>query len=268
MELVPFRHAYIDAFLRSAVAEGWITDEWELDFLLKSYPEGCFVVLDAGQPTGFITAIKYAQSAWIGNLLVLPAFRRRGLGMALMEQVLRRLETSGTETVWLTASADGAGLYRTLGFSRIDRVLRWRGVGVGTVNSIRPVSSAAAVCIDSLGWGDFRRLIFAAMPHAGSFFMTEDAFLIQTATDRGQHIGPWGAASPKAAAALLDAAMYGEGPSVELFLDSPETSHAAGEILSARGFTVCGSTLLMFKGSVPHYRPEYIYSLASMGSYG
>jgi hypothetical protein len=98
--------------------------------------------------------------------------------------------------------------------------------------------------------------------------MAEEAFLVQTATDRGQHIGPWGAASPSTAAALLETAMNGEGPPVEIFLDSPERNHAAGEILSERGFAVCGSTLLMCKGRVPQYRPEYVYSLASMGSYG
>jgi ribosomal protein S18 acetylase RimI-like enzyme len=153
MECVPFIGTHIEHFLCSAKAEEWITAEWELEFLLKSYPEGCFAFLDAGQPTGFITAIKYANSAWIGNLLVLPDFRRRGLGRALMEQVLSRLETSGIETVWLTASADGAHLYRTLGFTRIDRVQRWRGVGVGTVNSIRPVSPAAAVLYRQPGVG-------------------------------------------------------------------------------------------------------------------
>ena len=268
MDFVPFRHAYIDAFLRSAAAEGWITAQAELEFLLKACPDGCLVQLSEGMPVAFITALRYEHSAWIGNLLVMPGFRRQGLGRALMEEVLRRLEASGTETVWLTASADGAGLYRSLGFLQIDRVQRWRGVGVGTAITTRPVSPAAAVCIDSLGWGDCRRLIFTAVPESDSFFMTEEAFLVKTAMVGGLHIGPWGAASPMAAAAFLETALSGAGTPVEFFLDSPEKNRAAGEILAASGFTVCGSTLLMFKGRVPNYRPEYVYSLASMGSYG
>ena len=55
---------------------------------------------------------------------------------------------------------------------------------------------------------------------------------------------------------------------VDIFMDTPENNHAAGEFLLAQGFTVFGSTLLMYKGRMPTYRPEYIYSLASMGSYG
>jgi GNAT superfamily N-acetyltransferase len=268
MESVPFRHAYIDAFLRSAAAEGWITAQAELEFLLKACPDGCLVHLSEGRPVAFITALRYEQSAWIGNLLVMPDFRRQGLGRALMEEVLRRLEASGTETVWLTASADGAGLYRSLGFLQIDRVQRWRGVGTGLSPGTRPAFPEAAVSMDSLGWGDCRRLLFSDLPAGSSLFMAEKAFLVQTAMAGGQHIGPWGGGSPKAAAALLDAAMHGDGPDVGLFLDSPEKNRAAGKILAARGFAVCGSTLLMFKGSVPHYRPEYAYSLASMGSYG
>jgi len=268
MELVPFKRAYIDAFLGSAAAEGWITDQAELEFLLSACPDSCLVYLFKSKPAAFITALRYERSAWIGNLLVLPAFRQRGLGRGLMEQVLRCLEQSGAETVWLTASADGAHLYRTLGFTRIDRVLRWRGAGRGTIASIKPVSPATAVSLDSLGWGDGRGKIFAALPETVSYFMAGDAFLIQTATAAGVHIGPWGASSAKAATALLAAAISGEGPAVEQFLDAPEKNRSAGEILSASGFSVSSSALLMYKGSVPHYRPEYIYSLASMGSYG
>jgi len=268
MECVPFRHAYIDAFLYSAAAEGWITDQVELDFLLAACPEGCLVSLCAGKPAAFITALRYERSAWIGNLLVLPAFRQRGLGRRLMEQVLSWLESSGAETVWLTASADGAHLYRTLGFMQLDRVQRWRGVGQGALPGIKPVSPAAAVCIDSLGWGDRRRRLFDALPVAASFFMDRNAFLVQSATDAGVHIGPWGAASAKSAATLLAAALGGDGPPAKLFLDAPEKNRAAGEILAARGFAVSGSTLLMYKGRVPQYRAEYVYSLASMGSYG
>ena len=268
MELVPFKRAYIDAFLGSAAAEGWITTQAELEFLLSACPDCCLVCLFEGKPAAFITALRYERSAWIGNLLVLPAFRGRGLGRGLMEQVLRRLETSGAETVWLTASAAGAHLYRTLGFTRIDRVQRWRGSGRGTIASIKAVSPATAAFIDSLGWGDSRGVLFAALPENGSFFSDENAFLQQTAIDSRLHIGPWGAVSAKAAAEIFAEALSGEGPMVDIFMDTPENNHAAGDFLLSQGFTVFGSTLLMYKGRMPTYRPEYIYSLASMGSYG
>jgi len=268
MELVPFKRIHFESFLLAGAAEGWITDRAEMEFLLTAYPAGCLVSLAAGKPAAFITAIQYGRSAWIGNLLVLPAFRQQGIGRALMEKVLHRLELSGAETVWLTASADGAHLYRTLGFKQVDRVQRWRGAGRGPTKGSTAGYTAAVACIDSQGWGDSRRLIFAALPTDACFLSVEDAFLLQTATAAGLHIGPWGATSEPAAAFVLETALSGEGKVTEMFLDSPEKNHAAGELLAAKGFSVCGTVLLMYKGKEPEYRPEYIYSLASMGSYG
>jgi len=77
-----------------------------------------------------------------------------------------------------------------------------------------------------------------------------------------------GALSRESAAKLLDAAIGKEGATGEILLDVPEKNHAAGELLAARGFSVLGSTLLMYRGRIPEYRAEFIYSCASMGSYG
>jgi len=268
MELVPFKRTHIESFLLSAAVEGWITGQQEMEFLLKAYPQGCLVCLVEGKPAAFITAIQYGRSAWIGNLLVLPDFRQQGIGRALLQKVLHCLELSGAETVWLTASVAGAHLYRALGFKQVDRVQRWRGTGRRISAGSKPVDTGAAAFIDSQGWGDSRQLIFAALPADSSFLTVEDAFLLQTAVESGLHIGPWGAVSAQAAASVLDLAVSGKGDVVAMFLDSPEKNHAAGKMLSAKGFTVCGTVLLMFKGKEPEYQPEYIYSLASMGSYG
>jgi hypothetical protein len=185
-----------------------------------------------------------------------------------MAKVLHRLELSGAKTVWLTASADGSPLYKTLGFTQIDRVQRWRGAGRRAIASIKTVSPPAVAFVDSLGWGDSRRSLFSSKPEKGSFFSSENAFLLQTAIDSGLHIGPWGAVSAKTAGEILVEALSGEGPIVDIVMDVPENNHAAGELLLSQGWAVFGSTLLMYKGRIPEYRPEYIYSLASMGSYG
>ena len=268
MEIVSFNCSHVAGFLRSAKGEGWITDERELDFLLKSYPEGCLAVLDAGQPTAFITAIRYAESAWIGNLLVLPQYRCRGIGRALLEKVLAGLELSGCETVWLTASAAGAHLYRTLGFVQIDSVQRWKGSGVAASRGDKPAYAGAVAVIDCMGWGDNRRSIFEALPENCRWSRAADGFLVYSPCGDGHQIGPWGALSRETATKLLDAAIGKEGATGEILLDVPEKNHAAGELLAARGFSVFGSTLLMYRGRIPEYRAEFIYACASMGSYG
>ena len=267
METALFNRPHCESFLRAAKAEGWITGQDEIDFLLSSCPDGCLVSLSDGRPAGFITAMRYAKSAWIGNLLVLPEYRCRGIGRTLMQQVLDHLDRSGCETIWLTASADGAHLYRTLGFSRIDTVRRWRGFGAVPVRGTRCAYSTALATVDGMGWGDDRRLIFETLPKNCCSVAAHDGFMVRTPGDDGLHIGPWGAISRQAAAALLEAAMA-DGIGGEVFLDSPEKNRAAEELLFSSGFRMTGSTLLMYRGRAPEYRPEYIYSLASMGSYG
>lgn len=268
MEFAPFSRTHIECFLRSARAEGWITDRRELEFLRGSYPQGCLTALVESRPAAFITAIRYERSAWIGNLLVLPDFRRCGLGRRLMEKVLHCLDLSGCETVWLTASAAGAHLYRTLGFEEIDRVERWKGAGVAAFPGDPPGYAAAAASVDCLGWGDNRRAIFEELAENSSSFMLKDGFLLYSPCGAGQQIGPFGALSGDAAARLLDTLLEINSSGDEIFLDVPVNNRFAGALLSARGFAVSGSTLLMYRGVVPAYQPEYIYSLASLGSYG
>jgi ribosomal protein S18 acetylase RimI-like enzyme len=267
METVSFNRSHSESFLRGAKAEGWITDQREIEFLLATCSEGCLVSLDNGRPAGFVTAIRYAKSAWIGNLLVLPEYRCHGVGRSLMQKVLDGLDRSGCETVWLTASADGAHLYRTLGFRQIDIVRRWRGFGAAPGRGMNCFYSAAVAAVDCMGWGDDRGLIFETLPENCCSVTVQDGFMVCTPGDEGLHIGPWGATTREGAAALLGGALA-DGIGGEVFLDSPEKNRAAEELLFSSGFRVTGSTLLMCRGRVPEYRPEYIYSLASMGSYG
>jgi len=269
METASFNRSHCESFLQGAKAEGWITGQREIEFLLAAYPDGCLVSLSGGRPSGFVTAVRYLKSAWIGNLLVLPEYRCQGIGRNLMQQVLHGLDLSGCETVWLTASAEGAHLYRTLGFMQIDRVRRWRGSGgKPALRGGSRVYTAAVATIDCMGWGDNRRTIFEALPENCRCFTTHDGFLVHSLSDDGHQFGPWGALSDEGAAALLESALVDDGTKGELFLDVPEKNHSAGELLVSKGFTVAGTTLLMYRGREPEYRAEYIYSLASMGSYG
>ena len=79
-------------------------------------PGECLVGEVDGQRAALITAMRYARSAWIGNLIVSPEYRRRGLGLSMMEHVIQRVETSGITTLRLEADPLGVGIYRRLGF--------------------------------------------------------------------------------------------------------------------------------------------------------
>jgi len=53
---------------------------------------------------------------YIMNLVVLPAWRRRGIARALLEHVLGVLRAEGVPVASLHASSDGRRLYEALGF--------------------------------------------------------------------------------------------------------------------------------------------------------
>ncbi len=268
MEIHPFRQEEIQPFLDLSDREGWICDPWELVFLLPAFPAGCLVQREGDRPAAFITAVKYGRSGWVGNLIVDPLLRGRGLGSALMKRALAALDGAGTETVWLTASAAGRPIYEKLGFQAVDTVYRWRGKGLsGSMAAHSSVNLATVKAIDRAGWGDFRDAIFAALDGRGDLFTASDGFLCRHRYADGIQLGPWGCLTTETASRLLEQALRSAGDG-EVFLDVPDGNRYATKLLSLSGFRVTGSTLLMYRGSRPAYRPELIYGLASMGSFG
>ena len=269
MGIDQFRQTDIEPFLEMAAQEGWICDRWELEFLLPAFPAGCLVWRDANRPVAFVTAVKYDRSGWIGNLIVSPLLRGQGTGSTLMLAALAALEAAGAETVWLTASAAGRPIYEKLGFQAVDTVHRWRGKGVAGSKALQTSHELTAFkTVDRAGWGDYRELIFAALSGKGNMFTASDGFLCRHRYADGVQLGPWGCLTPDTARRLLEQALQSPGELVKTFLDMPGGNREGAKLLDLSGFRVAGSTLLMYRGRQPAYRPELIYGLASMGSFG
>lgn len=269
MSIDRLRKDDIDPFLALAAAEGWICDRWEFDFLLRAFPQGCFVFREDGLPAGFVTSVKYDRSGWIGNLIVREGLRGRGIGAALMKKALAALAEAGTETVWLTASQDGKPMYERLGFAEMDTVFRWSGSGSGgDAPEEKTVDYEDVMILDRAGWGDVRDLLIRAVGERGRLLGGRDGFLFRQACGEAVQLGPWGGIHAEGAAKLLDEGLAETRPGARVFLDVPGKNLTAAALLLARGFRVKGSTSLMCRGKAPIYRPEWIYALASMGSMG
>ena len=263
----PFHEDDVAPFLELAREAGWLCDRWEFEFLLATFPQGCFVYRDAGATLGYVTSIRYGRSGWIGNLLVRPEARRGGIGKQLMKRALSALTRCGATTVWLTASEQGAGLYRRLGFVQIDHINRWSGkAAVNRSRESEPVRIDAIRAIDRVGWGDRREALLLASCGRGRLHTTSGGFLCHQQWSIGTQIGPWGCLLGPQAGQLLDQ-VFSEGDET-VFLDVPSGNFGAAALLIERNFTVTGSTLLMYYGETPLYQPGNIYALASMGSMG
>jgi GNAT superfamily N-acetyltransferase len=264
----PFLDRDIPSFLAAAEGEGWICERWEMDFLLRSFQQGCFVYRNHERALGYITSISYGGSGWVGNLLVHPEARNRGIGRELMESACCALLKSGVKTVWLTASDKGVGLYRRLGFAAIDHIIRWKGKGCrGRVPQQMPADYEVIREVDRRGWGNRRdALLEVTCRTRGKVFTSSGGYICTQQWESGTQIGPWGSVIRQQAPQLLDQALVG-APS-RVFLDVPAGNHAATELLKERGFTVKGSNVLMYLGAEPLYQPEKVFALASMGSMG
>ncbi|MBT0665953.1 GNAT family N-acetyltransferase [Geobacter pelophilus] len=267
-----FDQSEIELFLDLAAAEGWISDQWELAFLLKAFPQGCFVARETGGvPVAFITSVAYRNSGWIGNLIVHQDFRRRGIASLLMTKCMESLGLTGVRTIWLTASPSGAPLYKGLGFQTIDHVARWylnRSFAVSPETAASEQGFQELLCHDSVGWGDDRSAICHEKLRLGKLFMDGGSSLIIHNTGTHSYIGPWVGGSELCAERLLARIYSRLTDNGATCLDVPVGNPWSKAMLEKFGFVCSGETVLMYHGDIPDYRPDTIYALASMGSIG
>jgi predicted N-acetyltransferase YhbS len=85
-------------------------------------PNDWLFALSDGKPVGMGGATHYGPFSFIGLMGVSPTVQGRGIGRAIMEELLRRIEARGCPTVLLDASKAGARLYPRLGFVEDDGV--------------------------------------------------------------------------------------------------------------------------------------------------
>ena len=134
--------------------------------------------------------------------------------------------------------------------------------------SLRKASGFSVSDIDCQGWGDRRDALLAATAGRGILLREESGFVaIQPCSDARQ-FGPFTALDSGTAARLLDAALCSIQPGTKICLDSPASNRAALRMFSRRRLRISGSTVLMYAGVRPDYRPGLLYGLATMGSCG
>lgn len=274
MKPEPFCAVDIADFLSLAEQENWVAEPWELEFLLDAFPEGCLVVRDEdGLVTGCVTSLLHHRSGWIGNLIVEPKHRGKGLGETLFLAAMGALQAAEAETIWLTASKMGISLYEKHGFNRIDTIVRWRGNGrqrfTGQETEATGVTAYSALNdIDSRAWGDRRDALLAVTSGRGRVLQQEAGFVVLQKCGNDRQLGPYCAAGYGAADALLKMALNSIPFGTKVRLDAPASNRTALQLFNRNRFRITGSNELMYAGVKPAYQPEYIYGLATMGSCG
>jgi GNAT superfamily N-acetyltransferase len=257
---------------------GWNQTEADWRRLIGLEPRGCFAAVADGRVVATTTTTAYGREmAWVGMVLVDPDHRRRGLATRLVRAALRYLDGAGVASVKLDATPAGRPVYEALGFEVESLVERWEGTAHA------PPQTAAAARIEALGDGaraevlaldrrafgaDRAGLVLALLEDScatplvarGPDGSVEGYALARQGT-RASYVGPLVAASPEAAAALLDAVLA-ELDGRRVYVDVNTEFDGGAGLLAERGFVKQRDLIRMRRGGDAAGQPGLVFAIA------
>ena len=202
--------------------------------------------------------MRFAGSAWVGNLIVLPDHRRGGIGLGLMVHALKHLEAGGVRTIRLEGDPLGIGIYRRLGFVDQFESLRFRKepphvVRRGEVTRLNAAELAGVAEFDRVAFGDDRsRLLALLLEMARAAYCVQvggrvAGYAMALPSAEGVRFGPC-VAIDRAVAETLLSAVLGDYPDRAVVLGVPGVNRAAVDMFEGCGFTQTRSSLRMLRG--------------------
>lgn len=220
---------------------GWTAHRWALIDAIRPPHARCFLAVDAaGQSVAMGSGIAYGRLGVVGNMVVAAEHRRRGLGRAILEEIIGFLEDErGCAQLELSATDAGRPLYASHGFAP-----------AGETADVRlPVDGATAPETDEVRRATIHDLAEVAAYDAGRFGGDRSPILAAAIDDERRpvlidrrggavcgyavhrldhaRLGPWLADDPAAAAALV-AAARAQAPEAEFLVTVLPMANAAG----------------------------------------
>jgi len=279
VEIRPFRREDIGFALAQTAREGWDATAGLFETLLAHDPQGCFVAQCGGHSLGMITTTAHPESAWIGNLIVLPDRRRQGVGLQLMTYAMAHLTSLGITTMRLEADPPGVALYRRLGFVdefESPRFENLREVSVERLSGGAPMPVeridggrlGEVTSFDARYFGDDRsRLLGLLLERARGAYCVSGggevrAYAVALPSAFGIRIGPWVAADGAAARAVLGAVLA-DFPGERYCVGVPLVNGDAVALLRSLDMRQTSSCLRMvYGGPAASGLPKHIYGIA------
>ncbi len=122
--------------------EGWVSENLAtLEGFFLHDPQGCLLAEENDQPIGICIATDYGSSGFIGELIVRPEARGRGVGAALLNHAVELLKARGVETVYLDGVLKAVVLYERNGFKKVCRSWRFSGALPGQLSPyVKPMT--------------------------------------------------------------------------------------------------------------------------------
>ncbi len=256
--------------LRTSV--GWAAHDWALRAAIRP-PARTVVVRD---PDGRVVAVgsgtAYGALGFVGNMVVSAEYRRRGLGAALLGDVMAELEARGCTRLELYATPEGRSLYRRHGFesadpsamARLPREAGWTSPIELDVAEAGPDDLAALAAYDAPRFGGDRGALLAPMledPRRPLLVARRHGAMVGYAWVRpdGDRLGPFLGDDPGVAEAIVHSAFQRAPSTAELTLNLPTANRAGVAWLEGRGATVTPWDGRMGRGPAVVRRDDTIY---------
>jgi len=263
----PLTVADLPACMRLKEAAGWNQTEADWRALLELEPAGCWGYEVDGLIAGSTSVVRYGDElAWIGMVLTLPEYRRRGIARALMQHALADCETRGVECIKLDATDLGRPLYLSLGFEDERAIERWSGVAPseppGRI-ATEPGTLEAWAALDRRAFGaDRRRLLerLGALPDCAASF-SDAGFALTRPGSEAPFLGPCVADSPEIAEDLIRGVLT-RRPGERFYWDLLPGSSDAVATARRLGFEPRRRLVRMAKGAGPSGQLGLIYATA------
>jgi len=227
---------------------GWGNTANDILRMITYEPGGCFVASMNGEDVGMVGSISYREIGYLGNLIVRPEHRGKGIGATLMKEAMEYLLENGVEAIRLDAVPKAIPLYERLGFRRESLSLRFTGhaTETGSTGCVRMTESDLQdiLGLDLRFFGaprgrilrrvhtDFPRLCFVA--REGSRLV---GFIMAKEGEERTRIGPWICEPDEVEIAeqllrrLMDEVVGGT-----LWAGVPEGNNCSAKILERNGF--------------------------------
>ena len=234
----------IPAGMRLKESAGWNQTEQDWATVLDVEPEGCWVYEVDGTVAGATTAVCYGQDlAWIGMVLVLPEFRRRGIARSLMQHTLAFTEARGVDCVKLDATNMGRPLYLDLGFEDEAPIERWGTVvespAPATTDSGDPpplTDGADIVALDRKAFGADRAALLGLLADRyGQPWTLPGAYLMSRPGSNARFLGPCVAERTEDAGRLIRF-LLNRHPGEPVFWDLLPDNQEVRSLAEALGF--------------------------------
>jgi len=258
-----------------AANEGWNPGLHDAESFHAADLDAFLVAEHEGEPLGCISAVSYAgRFGFIGLYIVAPAWRGKGIGIALWREGMARLSGHVVGLDGVPAQQDN---YRRSGFELAWNNVRYAGIAQGADVAVpHEISPLAAIDFASLCADDLR--VFPAprdaflrswttMPDATGLALLHQGRLKGWGLIRrcreGHKIGPLVADDLPGAKALYTALSASVPPGDPIYLDVPMPNTHAVALAKGQGMHSVFETARMYLGPPPPCELDRLYGITT-----